>query len=141
VHFETTITIDAPHGVVWNTLIDVDHWPDWTESIQRVTWLDGAGLAPGSRVRIKQPRMPSLVWVVSECEPGVSFTWRSVSPGITTVGTHVLEETAGPGVNMTLGVEQSGPLAPVIAPLTAPRTRRYVQMEADGLKRRSEAGA
>jgi hypothetical protein len=39
---------------------------------------------------------------------------------------------------VTFGIRQSGALAPMIALLTAARTKRYVQMEADGLKRRAE---
>jgi uncharacterized membrane protein len=139
VHFETTVGIAAPRDKVWGTLVDVSHWPDWTDSVRQATWLDDTGMAPGGRVRIKQPGMPALVWEVSELEPGVSFSWRSVSPGITTLGTHALQETGDARVTVTLGLHQSGALAPIIGLFTAARSRRYVQMEADGLKKSSEA--
>lgn len=138
-HFETTVEIAAPHDKVWSTLVDVSHWPDWTDSVTQAAWLDDTGMAPGSRARIKQPGMPSLVWEVSELEPGVSFSWRSVSPGITTVGTHAIHRTSDAGVTVTLGLHQSGALAPIIGLFTAARSRRYVQMEADGLKKISES--
>jgi hypothetical protein len=35
---------------------------------------------------------------------------------------------------------QEGFLAPVVSRLAGSRSRRYVQIEADGLKRRSESG-
>ena len=35
----------------------------------------------GKRFEIKQPRLPKLVWEVTEVEPGVSWTWRQRSPG------------------------------------------------------------
>src|ERR1022692_3641959 len=92
-HFKTTIEINAPLDRVWDALVDVETWPEWTASIREVKGLDGAVLAFGSRVRIKQPRMPSLVWEVSEFEPTTSFTWRSTSPGVTTVGSHVVTAT------------------------------------------------
>jgi hypothetical protein len=44
-------------------------------------------------------------------------------------------------VPVTLSLDQQGFLAPVVSRLTGARIRRYVQMEADGLKRRSESGA
>jgi hypothetical protein len=43
-------------------------------------------------------------------------------------------------VAVTLGIRESGPLAPVTGLLLPGLIRRYVQMEADGLKHRCEAG-
>ena len=43
-------------------------------------------------------------------------------------------------VTVTLTLDQEGFLAPVVWRLTGSRSRRYVQMEADGLKRRCESG-
>jgi uncharacterized protein YndB with AHSA1/START domain len=139
--FETTVQIDAPPDIVWDTLIDVDHWPEWTDSIQQVTWLDGTTLKSGNRVRIKQPGMPSLVWEVSEFEPDASFAWKCASPGVTTLGTHMVMKTADDRSSVTFGIHQSGVLAPIVSLFTGPRTKRYVQMEADGLKKRAEAVA
>ena len=136
--FETTVEIDAPQDAVWNTLVDVERWPEWTASMTEVKRVDGEVLAPGSRVRVKQPRMPALMWEVTELAPGRSFTWRSTSPGVTTVGSHLLTSAASDRVAVTLGVRQSGALASVVALLTSGRTRRYVQMEALGLKTRCE---
>jgi hypothetical protein len=85
--------------------------------------------------------MPALVWEVSALEPGVSFSWRSVGPGITTVGIHALQETADAGVTVTLGLHQSGAVAPIIGLFIGARSRRYVQMEADGLQKRAEGKA
>ena len=54
---------------------------------------------------------------------------------ITTLGPTAGNRTAP----VTLGIHQSGPLAPIVALLAGGRTKRYVQMEADGLKTRCEA--
>jgi uncharacterized protein YndB with AHSA1/START domain len=137
--FETTVEIDALPERVWATLVDVERWPEWTASMRELTHLDGQRLAPRSRVRVRQPGMPALVWEVTELEPGHSFAWRSSSPGVTTVGTHVVRPTGPNRVTVTLGVHQSGPLAALVGLLTGARTRRYVRMEADGLKQRCEA--
>jgi uncharacterized membrane protein len=138
VNFETTVEINAPLDTVWEILVDVDRWPEWTRSISAVKRLDEGAVGVGSRVRIKQPRMTALVWQVAEFEPGVSFTWRTASLGVTIIGTHRLTRTNDERVSVTFGIRQSGALAPMIALLTAARTKRYVQMEADGLKRRAE---
>lgn len=138
---ETTVEIDAPRDTVWRTLADVDRWPEWTASVTSVERLTGPTWAPGTRVRIKQPRMPALVWEITELTPGESFTWRTASTGISTVGTHRLTMTAGNRVAVTLGIRHAGPLAPVIGLLISGTSRRYVQTEAAGLRQRCEQAA
>ena len=138
-HFETTVEIDAPVDRVWDILVDVERWPEWTASMTNVERLSGSALVKGATARIKQPRMPSLVWEVTEIEAGASFTWRTSSAGVTTVGSHVIRPAVNDRSAVTLGVDQSGPLAPLTGLLTSRLTRRYVEMEARGLKQRCEA--
>ncbi len=136
-----SIRIAAPRAVVWAILTDVERWPEWTASMRSVQYMGADRLTLGGHVRIKQPGMPALVWDVTALVPQESFVWMTTSGGLTTVGFHQL--TLGPsgGVTVRLGLEQSGRLAWLVGLLNARRTRRYVQMEADGLKRRSEAAA
>jgi uncharacterized membrane protein len=136
-HFETKVEIAAPLDRVWGILADIDRWPEMSPSITRVERIDGAPLAAGAQVRIKQPGMAAMTWRVTEFEPGRSFAWQAVNPGILTVGTHELRDT-GTGTEVTLGITHSGLLAPIIGRLTGSRTRRYVGMEAAGLKHLSE---
>lgn len=136
--FEISVDIAAALDEVWTVLVDVEGWPSWTASVSEVKVLDGTPLAVGSRVRVRQPRLPATVWDVSSLEPGRSFTWTAAAPGVTTVADHRLE-AQGDGVRATLALERSGPLAPVVDLLFRRLTRRYVTMEADGLKRRCEA--
>ncbi len=138
--YETTIEVGAPAEATWAALTDVVRWPQLTASMQAVEPLDGEVLSLGARVRVKQPGMPSMVWTVTELEPGVGFSWRCTSPGISTEGTHRVEPAAGGGSRLTLGIRQSGPLAGLVGALTGSRTRRYVGMEAEGLRRGAEAG-
>jgi uncharacterized protein YndB with AHSA1/START domain len=139
--YATTVEIGAPPERVWAVLEDVEHWPDWTASIRTVEPLAAGGLAVGSGFRVGQPRMPALVWRVTALEPGRAFTWVARSPGIATTAVHEIEPADDGRSKVTLRVEQSGPLAGLLGWLTAGQTRRYVQMEADGLRRRAEAGA
>jgi uncharacterized membrane protein len=139
VHHETSIEIDAGLDVIWSTLSDVERWPEWTQSVTEVERLDAGDIGVGSRARVKQPAMPRLVWKVTQYAPGAVFSWASKIVGVTTTGGHRLT-TSGDGVTVTLTLDQEGTLAPVVWWLTGSRSRRYVQMEAEGLKRRSESG-
>ncbi len=139
--YEDSIAIVAPREYIWSVLIDVARWPEWTASMTRLQFVTGDRIAVGSRVKIKQPRMPAVVWEVTEVEPGQSFSWQARSAGMTTIATHRL--TPGPAGDMAvrLGIRQRGALGWLVGLLLARMTRRYVRMEAEGLKRRCEAAA
>jgi uncharacterized protein YndB with AHSA1/START domain len=139
--FETTVEVKAPESAVWDALTDVQRWPQWTESMRDVRWIDDDGLRVGARARIKQPGTPPLTWTVSEIDAGHAFSWEASSLGVKTVGTHRVTAAGEHGSTLTLGLEQSGALSGVVAALIGARSRKYVQMEADGLKRAAEAVA
>lgn len=136
---ETTVDIDAPAERVWEVMADVERWPEWTASVVRAERLDDGPLRLGSRARLKQPRFPPVLWEVTELEPGRSFAWTAKNVGLTSVGRHRVVARRDGGATVTLTLEQEGPLAPLLALLTAKLTRRYVDTEAQGLKRRCEA--
>lgn len=135
---KTEKEIAAPADVVWRVFSDVERWPEWTESVSTLTALDGPELRPGARFQIHQPRFPRLVWKVTAVEPGSSWTWVTRSPGATTTATHNVR-AAGPDRTVVGQVlDQRGPLGGLVARLMAGTTRRYLEMEAAGLKARSE---
>jgi uncharacterized protein YndB with AHSA1/START domain len=136
--YETSVLIAAPPERVWEVLVDVERWPEWTASMSRVERLDEGELRVGSRARVKQPRLPPSSWTVTEVDPGRSFTWRSRSGGVTSEGRHRVEAT-GEGARATLTFRQTGLLAGPIGLLWGRQIRRYVEMELAGLKRRAEA--
>jgi uncharacterized protein YndB with AHSA1/START domain len=138
--FEETVDINAPAERVWEVMAAVERWPEWTASVSRVEALDGAAIEQGARFRVKQPRYPRVTWKVTSVEAGRSFTWEAPTFGGHTVASHAIEP-AGEGVRVRLVVEQKGPLMRVFGPLTARTTRRYMAMEAQGLKKRSEEPA
>ena len=135
------VIISTPADDVWRVFTDVEHWPDWTASVTRAGHVRGTGVEPGARVRMKQPRMPVMTWEVTEYDPGVSWSWVARSPGVVTVARHRLTPQ-GPGATLVeQEIEHSGPLAGIVGRLTAGRTRRYLALEAAGLKERCEAAA
>jgi hypothetical protein len=134
------IHIDADAATVWQVMVDVGRWSEWTDSVSSTEVLDVGPLAAGHRVRIKQPGFPAATWTVTDVVPKRSFTWANRSPGMTSVATHAIDAAPGGGVDVTLAIEQTGLLAGPVKALMKKRTARYVRMEAEGLKARAEAG-
>jgi uncharacterized membrane protein len=133
------ITIAAPIERVWDIYADVERWPTWTASVTSVELVEGAAIAIGSRARIRQPRLPKLVWTVTSVDPGRSWTWVTHAPGATTTAEHVLRALDDGTTHVTQSIEQRGALGVVVGRLIRGLTGRYLAMEAAGLKRRVEA--
>jgi uncharacterized protein YndB with AHSA1/START domain len=136
--YRVSVEIDAPPARAWAELTDVERWPEWTASVTRVERLEAGPFGKGSRVRVTQPKLQTMVWTVTEFEPERSFTWTASAPGITSVGGHHLAASGDGRVTVTLAMHQTGALAPIIGMLYGNLTRRYISMEAQGLKRRTE---
>jgi uncharacterized membrane protein len=132
------VEIDAPADVVWDVFSDVERWPEWTASVTRLVALDGPGLAVGKRFEIKQPRMPKLVWEVTELTPGASWTWVQRSPGGQTVARHHVKAESGQRTQVRQQLDQRGPIGALVGLVMRGMTRRYLDLEAAGLKARSE---
>ena len=136
---ERSIDIDAPREKVWTVMTDVERWPEWTASVTSVALLAKVPFDVGSQARLRQPRLPVVVWTVTAFEPEHYFTWQTDVPGVRTVAGHHVEATGSNSTRVTLSLSWRGPLAPLIGLLCRKRSRRYVGMEAQGLKQRCEA--
>jgi uncharacterized membrane protein len=135
---ESGVDIDAPATVVWDVFSDVERWPEWTASVTTLTALDGPGIAVGKRFEIKQPRMPKLVWEVSEVAPGKSWTWVQRSPGGVTLASHDVTSISEGRTRVRQWIDQRGPVGTLVGVAMRGMTRRYLDLEAAGLKTRSE---
>ena len=135
---DRTIEIGAPPAQVWAVLFDVERWPDWTPTMSSVERMDTGSLAIGRRVRIRQPRLPVAVWTVSVLEAGHFFEWRNVAPGLKGVAGHRVESDGRDGARVTLSFDWSGWLTPLIRLLYGNLAGRYVNTEAESLKRYCE---
>jgi len=131
-----SVTIDAPIEVVWAVFTDVERWPTWASSFTSVELIDGP-MRLGAKARIRQPRLPTVVWEVTKWEPGRSWTWTATSPGARTEASHVLTRS-GSGTIAEQSIIPSGPLGRLAAVVWRSLTRRYLAIEAAGLKQRSE---
>ena len=135
--FSTSIDIAAPPERVWQVMTDTDRWNEWTASVTSVKRLGDAPFAVGTKVLIRQPKCPPALWTVTAIEPQRTFTWVSTAPGLRVVGRHSVVPIAG-GSRATLSLEMHGLFAGVFGRLTGGITERYVALEANGLKARSE---
>ena len=137
--YEVSVEIDAGRERVWEVMADLAAWPEWTASMQQVRPLDDGPVGVGSRVRVRQPALPTAVWTISDWQPGHRFTWETSNPGVATAADHELQERGDGTTAVVLRVRQTGLLAPLVHLLIGKRTRRYMRTEADGLKARAEA--
>jgi uncharacterized membrane protein len=137
VTFSASITVDAPAERVWAVMSDVERWPEWTASITSVQRLEAGPLRIGARARIVQPKLRPMVWTVTALVPNHSFTWVMSAAGTTGTADHRIEPAQG-GVSVTLSIRNTGLLAPLVNLLYGGLTRRYLDMECRGLKRRCE---
>ncbi|WP_156688436.1 SRPBCC family protein [Mycobacterium sp. Marseille-P9652] len=135
---EDSVEIDAPPQLVWEVFSDVERWPEWTASVTSLKGLDGATLAVGKRFAIKQPGMPKLAWKVTNIEADSSWTWEVRSPGATTTARHDVIAQPGGRTLVRQKLDQGGALGGLVGRLMAKKTKRFLALEAQGLKARSE---
>ena len=136
--FEQSIDIDAPQQRVWDVLTDLEAWPQRIETVDVVELLTPAPLGVGSRVRLKQPRLPEGIWEVTVWDAPSFFEYRQRSTGVTSVAGHRVEALEEGRSRLTLNLEMRGPLVVVVAVFFKDLTNRYMTLEAQGMKRAAE---
>lgn len=135
---EDSVEIGAPRELVWEVFSDVERWPEWTASVTSLVGLDGPALAGGRRFAIKQPGMSKLVWQVTAIDPGTSWTWVQRAPGSKVTAAHEVIAQPGGRTLVRQRLEQRGVLGGLVGRLMAKKTKRFLRLEAQGLKARSE---
>jgi uncharacterized membrane protein len=135
----TSISIGAPPERVWAVMVDVERWPEWTPTMISVQRLDEGELRIGSRARVRQPKLPAAVWRVTSITPGRQFQWQAGNMLSKALAGHEIEPEGGAASRVTLWIDQAGLMLPLIALFYKGLTRRYIQSEIEGLKRRCEA--
>ena len=135
---EDSVEINAPAQLVWQIFSDVERWPEWTESVTSLVARDGTGLAVGKRFAIKQPGMSKLVWKVTEFDHGSSWTWVQRSPGVNVSARHHVIAQPGGRTLVRQQLEQRGVLGALVGRMMIKKTKRFLELEAQGLKARSE---
>jgi len=137
--FEQSIDIDAPQQRVWDVLSDLEAWPQRIETVDVVELLTPAPVGEGSRVRLKQPKLPEGLWEVTVWDAPSYFEFRQQSGGVTNVAGHRVEALEEGRSRLTLTLEMRGLLVPVVALFYKGLTNRYMTTEAQGMKRAAES--
>jgi uncharacterized membrane protein len=137
--FEESIDIDAQQERVWEVLSDLEAWPRRIETVDVVELLTPAPMSKGSRVRLKQPKLPEGTWDITVWDAPSYFEWRQKSGGITSVAGHRVEMLEEGRSRLTLSLDMRGPLIPVIGLFYRGLTNRYMTVEAQGMKRAAES--
>jgi uncharacterized membrane protein len=137
--FEKSIDIDAPQQRVWDVLSDIEAWPQRVETVESVAVLTPAPITRGSRVRLKQPKLPEGTWDVTTWDAPSYFEWTQTTGGITSVAGHRVEALGESRARLTLTLDMRGVLIPIIGLFYKNLTNRYMKLEAEGMKRVAES--
>jgi Polyketide cyclase / dehydrase and lipid transport len=128
-----SVEIVASSAMIFMLMTDVEKWRLWTSSIRKIKLLNRPFLQEGAKAKVWQPRLLPSVWEVTEMRPGHSFTWVSKSPGLRMTAAHCIEEIKGRQI-VRLEMIYEGVLAAFFYKLTAGLTKKYLEMEINGLK-------
>lgn len=131
--FEESTLIAAPVDLIWRLTVQIEDWPAFLPTVQRLERLDAGGVRVGSTARVKQPGQLSAVWTVTRLDPSRDFTWESSRPGLHLAGSHLLEPV-GPGTRMTLILDVTGRAAGVMSALLGSAMRASLRREAAGFR-------
>jgi hypothetical protein len=137
VDFQIAFDVAAPPDVVWAVICDVERWHEWTPSVRSIRPLSKGPLRVGSRALVRQPRLPPAVWKVTTFEPGRSFTWVNGFPGLWLYASQSVALGAV-GTRAVMSLRYEGVFGAMLARVLRDLTNRYLEMEAAGLKQRSE---
>lgn len=137
--FETAIDIDAPQERVWHVLSDIAAWPQRIETVDSVEILTPAPIAKGSRVKLRQPRLPEGTWDITIWDVPSYFAWTQKSGGSTLVAGHRVEARGEGRARLTLTLDMRGLLVPIMWLFYRDLTNRYMSLEAEGMKRAAES--
>ncbi len=138
-HLETSIDIDAPQQRVWDVLSALEAWPQRIETVDVVELLTPAPTTKGSRVRLKQPKLPEGNWDVTVWDAPSYFEWTQKTGGTTSVAGHRVGALGEGRARLTLTLDMRGLLIPIMARFYRGLTNRYMSLEAEGMKRAAES--
>ena len=136
--FETFIEIEAPQHRVWAVLADLEAWPRRIETVDVVELLTAAPITVGSRVRLKQPKLPEGIWEVTAWDAPTWFEWRQKASGVTSVAGHRVTALSRDRTRLSLSLEMRGLIVPLVGRLSRGLIDRYMTAEADGIRRAAE---
>jgi uncharacterized membrane protein len=137
--FEESIDIDAQQQRVWDVLSDLEAWPRRIETVDVVELLTPAPVAEGSRILLKQPKLPEGTWDITVWEAPSYFEWRQKSGGVTSVAGHRVEVLDRGRSRLSLSLDMRGLPIPIVGRFYKGLVTRYMSIEAQGMKLAAES--
>jgi Polyketide cyclase / dehydrase and lipid transport len=137
--FDKSIDIDAPQQRVWDVLTAIEAWPERIGTVDAVELLTPAPITKGSRVRLKQPKLPEGTWDITVWDAPSYFEWTQKTGGATSVAGHRVEALGNDRARLTLTLDMRGFLVPIFGRFYRDLTNRYMSLEAEGMKRAAES--
>ncbi len=137
--FEKSVEVDAPQQRVWDVLSDLEAWPQRIETVDEAELLTPAPITTGSRVRLKQPKLPEGTWEITAWVEPSFFEWKQKTSGVTSVAGHRVEALGDARARLTLTLDMRGLLIPIVGLFYRSLTERYMSLEAEGMKRAAES--
>jgi hypothetical protein len=137
--FEESIDVDAGQQRVWDVLSDIEAWPRRIETVEIAELLTPAPVAEGSRVSLKQPKLPEGTWDITVWDAPSYFEMRQKSGGVTSAAGHRVEALEEGRSRLTLSVDMQGWLVSVVGLFSKGITTRYLTSEAQDMKRAAES--
>ena len=137
--FEKSIDINAPQQRVWEVLSAIEAWPARIETVDSVELLTPAPITKGSRLRLRQPKLPEGTWDITVWDAPKYFEWVQKAPGATISAGHRVEALGDGRARLTLTIDMRGLLVPITGRFYKDLTNRYMNLEAEGMKRAAES--
>jgi hypothetical protein len=136
--FRYAVEIRVSPARIWQVLLDVEHWPEWTTSVTRVQRMDIGPLTLGSRTRIWQPLIMPAVWCVTSLDQrSYNFTLSTHTFGVKMIARHQIIPVKSHS-RVVLTLSYAGPFGTVLARLYRNLTWDYLSREGNGLRQRCE---
>lgn len=135
---EKSDTIKSSPERIFNVLMSVENWSNWTKSVNKIEYINGTKCEEGAQIKIYQPKLPPAVWVVKEILGNNSIVWIKKSFGLEMTANHFI---IGSGNEQTVKLQiiYRGFLAGFFYRLTSNLTEKYLSMEISGLKQLCES--
>ena len=137
--FEQSVDIDAGQQPVWDVLSDVEAWPQRIDTVDGIEVLTGLPVRIGTRIRLKQPKLPEGVWEVTVWDAPTYFEFRQRSGGVSSIAGHRVEALEEGRSRLILTLEMRGVLVPILGRVYRDLTNRYMTVEAEGIKSAAES--
>ena len=137
--FEKSIDINASPQRVWEVLSGIEAWPQRIGTVDTIKVLTAPPIDTGTQVRLKQPKLPDGIWEINVWDVPFYFEWTQKQSGVTSVAGHRVDSLGERRARLTLTLDMSGLLVPLIGLFYKNLTNEYMDREAEDIRRAAES--